>query len=195
VARKAEPLGHTRFTVVFAVKPVPEIVSVPPGVTLAGDAEIVGIGATGAVTTKEVVATLSPSSLAVTVTVPAVAGAGTVTTPGNSPAALVVVVTTGPLDKVSVTTVLAAKPVPVIVSVEPAVTLGSVAVIVGVAASASAVPELVTADAAGITDASGAANTAVRLLNSSAAVAIYATKLLRSEFKVPSSLGDINCCE
>jgi hypothetical protein len=174
------------ITVAFAGKLLPVMVSVAPGATLVGEAAIAGVGTTGGVTTKEVT---------LTNTVWGVPGATTVMDAGKAPVPVVVVVTDPPLDNVSVTTVLATKPVPVIVSVVLTGTLATVAVIVGVAASAKAVPELATDDAAGIKVASGAANTVVRLLRSSAAVATYATKLLRSEFKVPSSLGDINCCE
>jgi len=75
----------------------------------------------------------------------------------------------------------------VVVAALYATTFGVTAIEFVAGGAAAAMPALASAPAAGMTAASGAAASIGRLLSSSAAVAAYAVKLLRSEYKVPSS--------
>jgi len=99
-------------------------------------------------------------------------------------AGLLVATTVAPDFNVIVTGALAAKPVPSRVRVDPAAAFDGIPVM---AAAADATPTLASAPPADPMVARGAANSIGRLLRSSAAVSVNAAKLLRSEFKVPSS--------
>jgi len=155
-------------TTELRAKFVPVTVTVVPGPPLAGAAASTGV-------TVKFPCPLTPNaSIDVTVATPGPALGGTTKLVEKVPVgvAVAVIVRDAPDTgvKVVVTTELPVKPVPVTVTVEPVGPLPGVTNTVPAAC------------------ATGAATSSVgRLLSSSAAVTANAAKLLRSEFKVPSS--------